>query len=337
MSLVMWTSTSFLGTLTFIKSTTLLPTTTQFPNCFVNRSICNRRLYSSKAANATRTNRFRNWVRIHVQPLSLSGDNVPQPPLAPPRSPRSPPVISYGQVLEQAAQSLQDLVLNADTSSSPSQQQQSSSVRLTIDFPPERSETRAGTLVSRYENNLNFLSALASRLGCDPSSCEQLGPPIEIRDNVNPQGGGEYITDDECMIGLRLASCPLLDGRRVSLLLNAGVDAATLKQIQKFDDNDYKSVIVLVNCALDRVSWFAKIGFAKYLDSFQTAYSLKSIAPAGWLLKCGTAPWTAFVNAYNAEDAGAGAAVVVQQFETRPSIVDVEAKIRLYVSSARSS
>lgn len=332
MSLMMRTSTSFLDT-TFINSTALLPTIRQIPNSFVNNSTCNRRLYSSKATNAARINGFRTWDRIRVQPSCLSGDNVPQPPLAPPRTPRSPPVISYAQVLEQAVQSIQDLVLNSDASSS-SSQQQSSSIRLTIDFPPERSETRAGTLVSRYENNLNFLSALASRLGCEPSSCEQLGPPVEIRDNVNPQGGGEYITDDECMIGLQLTSCPLLEGRCVSLLLNAGVDAATLKQIQKFDDNDQKSVIVLVNCALDRVSWFAKIGFAKYLDSFQTAYSLKSIAPAGWLLKCGSAPWTAFVNA---EDAGAGTAVVVQQFETRPSVVDVEAKIRLYVSSARSS
>lgn len=270
-------------------------------------------IFSHAAHQKSYTTKFRHKRPARL-PIILRASVVPTLPLGAPRAARLPAPISYARVLEQTADAIKSLCKSASTPPS---------TRLTVDFPPERSETRAGTLVSRFENNLNFLSLLSEQLGCPVGSeqMQRVGPDVEIRDNVNPQGGGEYLTDDECMVGLRLLNAPEVDNRTVTLLLNTGVDAKTLKQVRDFDTTD-DGVIVLVNCHLERVSWFAKIGFAKYIDSFVPAYYLKAIAPGGWLLKTGEAPWTVYVN--SAQDP-----VVLEQYENRPSLVDVEAKIRL--------
>lgn len=236
-------------------------------------------------------------------------------PLLPEKSASAASSISYGQLLEQAAGAIEEL--SASTSAP-------RSLRVSVDFPPERNETRAGTLVSRYENNLNFMSKLVTRLGGNPDTAKRLGPVVEIRDNVNPQGGGEYLTDDECLVGMRVAAAPTLDGRCVTLLLNTGVDASTLKQIKQYDEDD-DGVVVLINCALDRMSWFAKLSFAKYVDSFRPAYYLKVIATGGWFIKSGMEPWTVFANSKEGP-------VLILQSEERPSLVDVEAMVRLKVA-----
>lgn len=233
-------------------------------------------------------------------------------PLMIPTTSRTPPKISYGTVVEQAGSAIEALAKTCEIPPS---------LKLTVDFPPERSETRAGTLVSRFENNFNFVYALAKRLGVASDRCQWVGPLVEIRDNVNPQGGGEYLTDDECMVGIRLNSTDTTMGKQVTILLNAGVDASTLKQIQKYDVNE-NGIIVLVNCALDRVSWFAKLGFAKYIDSFSEAYYLKQVPPAGWLFKCAPEPWTVFVQQKSMMK-------TVQETVERPSLIDVQSKVRL--------
>lgn len=257
--------------------------------------------------NTSENNSFTAEVN---EPTEEFKSNVPVP-LTASTGQRGPSKISYGAVVEQAATAIEAL---AGTSTTPP------SLKITVDFPPERSETRAGTLVSRFENNLSFIYTLAKRLGVPSDRCKWVGPPVEIRDNVNPQGGGEYLTDDECMIGLALDANEATVGKHVTILLNAGVDASTLKQIQKYDVHE-NGIVVLVNCALDRVSWFAKLGFAKYIDSFSEAYYLKQVPPAGWLLKCAPAPWTVFVQRGNTLTA-------VQETEARPSIVDVQSTVR---------
>lgn len=233
-------------------------------------------------------------------------DGVPELPLTSSPVGRAPPTVSYGKILQQAVVCVDEALSMTE-----------GMARVTLDYPPERSETRAGTLVSRFENNLNFISKLAGALN-DGGEPEVLGPPVEIRDNVNPQGGGEYITDDECMVGLRT----MRGGRVVTILMNAGVDAATLKQVQQYDVPE--GITILVNCALDRVSWFAKLGFAKYIDSFAPLYYLKSIAPNGWLIKASalsTAKWYLFL--YD------GQPVLLEQYDDKPSIVDAESKVRM--------
>lgn len=243
-----------------------------------------------------------------------SGTNLTVPLMTPATS-RAPSKISYGSVVEQAASAIEAL---ASTDTTPP------SLKLTVDFPPERSETRAGTLVSRFENNFSFVYALAKRLGVSSDLCKRVGPLVEIRDNVNPQGGGEYLTDDECMVGVKLNTGDTVVGKPVTILINAGVDASTLKQIQKYDVNE-DGIVILVNCALDRVSWFAKLGFAKYIDSFSEAYYLKQVPPAGWLIKCAPEPWTVFVQQGDGLKA-------VQETTERPSLMEVQSTVRLNVS-----
>lgn len=222
--------------------------------------------------------------------------------------------ISYALVLSQCAAALADLTEIAAAA-------WDGSLRLTLDFPPQVSEQRAGTLVSRYENNLNFMEKLFAELGTPPQTCVRVGGTVDIRDNINPQGGGEYLSDDECMVGLRAAACSRLGGRPLLMMINAGVDASTLGDMKKFD-TDTNAVVVLINCGLDRLSWFAKLSFAKYIDTYVPAYYLKNVAGNGWLLKCGSEPWRVFVDAV-------GGVQLVSEEDARPSLVDVEAQIRL--------
>lgn len=192
---------------------------------------------------------------------------------------------------------------------------------LTVDFPPERTEQRAGTLVSRFENNLNMCEKILEELGVSRGDWTSVGTGVvEIRDNVNPQGGGDYLTDDECMIGVR-ALCPKLGDRPVMVLINAGMDKATLRQVQKLD-KDEREVVVLVNCNLGSLSFFDKLrGFGKYIDEFQPAYYLKLFLGVGMLLKQEPEPWAAFAQR---EDGP----VIVEEFAERPEIYKVEQLLR---------
>mmetsp|Transcript_422 Transcript_422/g.750 ORF Transcript_422/g.750 Transcript_422/m.750 type:complete len:147 (+) Transcript_422:2174-2614(+) len=55
---------------------------------------------------------------------------------------------------------------------------------LTVDFPPPREETRAGTLVRRFEMNVTFAKQLATRLTDERGGIEVVGEQVEIRDNI---------------------------------------------------------------------------------------------------------------------------------------------------------
>jgi Domain of unknown function (DUF1995) len=199
---------------------------------------------------------------------------------------------------------------------------------LTVDFPPERSETRAGTLVSRFENNLNFCEKLLEQLGVPIEECLSLGGHVEIRLNINPQGGGDYLTDDECMVARRAILCPRLGGTKsVMVMINAGVDASTLKQVKALDvETGGEDVIVLVNCGLDRLDFFSKFGYAKFIDSFVPAFYLKLIlgSSKAALMKCFPHKWTAYVN---------GDSFI--EFDERPPMYEVEQVVRAVLSSDR--
>ncbi|KAI0566945.1 hypothetical protein FGB62_5g238 [Gracilaria domingensis] len=92
--------------------------------------------------------------------------------------------VSYAKVLSQCVNALQDVVQNgADNGSN--------ALKFTIDFPPDKSEASTGTLVSRFENNLNFTEKLLAGLGVPLDQCERVGGEVNICDNINPQGGGE--------------------------------------------------------------------------------------------------------------------------------------------------
>eukprot|EP00178_Gracilaria_changii_P000031 TRINITY_DN1001_c0_g1_i1.p1 TRINITY_DN1001_c0_g1~~TRINITY_DN1001_c0_g1_i1.p1 ORF type:complete len:294 (+),score=26.48 TRINITY_DN1001_c0_g1_i1:2374-3255(+) len=226
--------------------------------------------------------------------------------------------VSHAKVLAQSVNALQEAVQDRIRNGS-------DSLKFTIDFPPERSESRAGTLVSRFENNLNFTEKLLAGLGVALENCERVGGEVSICDNINPQGGGEYLTDDECMVGFRTRQCAKLKSRSLLVLFNAGMDGSTLRQVKSLDSND-GSVVVLVNCGLDRLSWFAKRGFAKYIDEFIAAYYLKAVGN-GWLLKIGTCPWRTFVQI-------GGKVKSINEADKKPNLVDVEQQIRIAIGSA---
>ncbi|CAN8071543.1 unnamed protein product [Agarophyton chilense] len=225
--------------------------------------------------------------------------------------------VSHAKVLSQCVNALSEAVQQAANKGG-------GRVKLTVDFPPERSESRAGTLVSRYENNLNFTEKLLARLGVDTERCERVGGVVDICDNVNPQGGGEYLSDDECMVGFRAGECGMLQGRRLLVLFNAGMDGGTLRGVKTLDE-DEDGVVVLVNCGLDRLSWFAKRGFADYIDGFKAAYYLKAVG-GGWLFKSGAEPWRTFVRRGDALQ-------TITASERKPRLVDVETQIRLALAA----
>lgn len=124
------------------------------------------------------------------------------------------------------------------------------------------------------------------------------------------------------MVGIR-GACPKLGGKYVTILINAGVDASTLKDVKSFDREG--EVIVLANCALDRMSFFDKLGFAKYIDAFQPVYYLKLFLGVGLLLKQEPHPWAAF----SQRDDGA---VLVEEFQGKPQIFQVEQLLRQNVA-----
>lgn len=125
------------------------------------------------------------------------------------------------------------------------------------------------------------------------------------------------------MVGLK-APVDRLGGRVVTVLLNSGVDVDSLKQVPAYDSE--KGVVVLVNCALERVGWFARLGgFGEFVDGFEAAYYLKNMAGRGWLLKRGTGKWTVFVERK-------GGCEIVCEMQERPKMVDVEKEIRLAIA-----
>jgi hypothetical protein len=233
--------------------------------------------------------------------------------ISPPMSPDSPSKLSYKQICLQAANALA-LVVREDTRA-----------RLfTIDFPPERSESRAGTLVTRYENNRNMCEKLLIELGSAPDTWSEVGGNVRICDNINPQGGGEYLTDDEVMVGFQGTSTAL-SGHPVTILINAGVDASTLRQVKGLDNGD--DIIVLVNCGLDRMSYFAKLGFAKYINAFEPIYFLKTFLGGGVLFKWARGPWRAYAAGIQ------GGTNLVQEFSEKPAMYEVEEIIRSAASN----
>lgn len=222
----------------------------------------------------------------------------------------SPRKLSYKRICSQAAAAIE----HATSGDRPLRM-------LAVDFPPDRVEQRAGTLVSRYENNLNMCQTILEELGVLRDSWTAVGTgTVEIRDNINPQGGGPYLTDDECLVGFR-ASCPKLEGKNMTIVLNAGVDKTTLRQIKELDEGE-RDVLVLLNCNLSSLSFFDKLGgFGNYIDQFTSVYYLKLFLGVGMLFKCAPEPWSAWAQ----RDDGA---VLVEEFPNRPESFKVEELLR---------
>mmetsp|Transcript_10704 Transcript_10704/g.22750 ORF Transcript_10704/g.22750 Transcript_10704/m.22750 type:complete len:252 (+) Transcript_10704:496-1251(+) len=228
----------------------------------------------------------------------------------PPVLGRSGTRVSYKAACDQAAIGISQLATSANTSGK--------CRLLTVDLPPTPEEQRSGTLVARYEHHYNVMQSIALALGSKDNTA--VGGEVQICDNVNPQGGGEYLTDDETMSGIQAECGPL---GRVVLLANAGVDMNTLKQVRDLDDGI--GTLILLNCALERLTFFNKIGTKGYFDDFEVAYYLKVVAGCGFLMKVGLSPWKLF-------GITADGAQLVKEWEERPSQIDSESALRSYLA-----
>lgn len=127
------------------------------------------------------------------------------------------------------------------------------------------------------------------------------------------------------MVGLR-AACPKLGGRFCTVLINAGVDGSTLRQVSKLDNGS--DIIVLLNCSLERLSYFSKLGMGHYLDSFQVAYSLKAFLGLGSLIKQGKEKWKLYAYCATGFD-------LIREFDERPIAYKVEEYLRLSSHQSR--
>lgn len=168
---------------------------------------------------------------------------------------------------------------------------------LTVDVPPSRAESRAGTLVGRYEADLSFASALLTALGAaeGPAGWARVGEDVEIRHCVNPQGGGDYLTE-EGLWGV-VGDAPT---GAVTVLGNAGVDVAALAGVaDAVAASPPGGVVVLLNGGASRVTWLDRLGWgrgraaaAAALDRFVPAYALARIGGDGVMGYAWGGEWT---------------------------------------------
>lgn len=121
------------------------------------------------------------------------------------------------------------------------------------------------------------------------------------------------------MTGIR-AACPKLSGKSCVLLINAGVDGSTLRQVRDLDNGS--DVVVLVNCNLDRLSFFTKLSVGRYIESFQIAYALKLVLGLGALLKRGSEKWKLYV-------LRAGECRLLEEFDEKPVAYKAEELVRV--------
>lgn len=119
----------------------------------------------------------------------------------------------------------------------------------------------------------------------------------------------------------------------VSVLLNPSLDASNLKGLKEFDDGS--SPLILVNCALEKLTFLDKLGgLGKLVDGFRPAYVLKKVNN-GWLMKSSpSAAWDTWAIFQDPKagpylkliDSAAGGAA-------RPKYLDVENKVKSAVSA----
>ena len=182
--------------------------------------------------------------------------------------------------------------------------------RLQIEFPLN-DEDEGKTLVKRFELMETWTQEFAMKIGLP--RVQRVGEDIQIRDNITPGGGGEYLTN-EGVYGYRLSNAD--NSEQVLLVLVAGVDIERLNDLEalvqgktdvgrqlpggmalevastgvlsSLDTVGYvremsvkgDATIVLINSGLDKVlasggGLFGIGGASKFLKSFEPCYYIK--------------------------------------------------------------
>jgi hypothetical protein len=125
-----------------------------------------------------------------------------------------------------------------------------------IEFPFD-AEDQGSTLVKRFEALVSLSEKLAELMGLE--GVVAVGERVQILDNINPGGGGEYL-DQEGIFGVR-GRIPGWPGD-VLILMLAGVDTSDLEGLGKmvYEQGNgglgasQESRILLFNTNLDRIT-----------------------------------------------------------------------------------
>ena len=125
-----------------------------------------------------------------------------------------------------------------------------------IEFPFD-AEDQGSTLVKRFEALVSLSEKLAELMGLE--GVVAVGERVQILDNINPGGGGEYL-DQEGIFGIR-GRIPGWSGD-VLILMLAGVDTSDLEGLDKmvYEQGNgglgasKESRILLFNTNLDRIT-----------------------------------------------------------------------------------
>ena len=198
--------------------------------------------------------------------------------------------------------------------------------RLQVEFPLDDSD-EGKTLVKRYELMATWAEELAA--GINLPRIVRVGEDIQIRDNITPGGGGEYLTN-EGIYGYRLSSAD--QSEQVLLVLLAGVDVDRLNELEdlvkgatsvgrqlpggielevastgvlsSLDTVGYvremgvpeDATIILINSGLDKVlagggGFFGLGGVSKFLQSFDACYYIKRASTGFLQFDCRDPEW----------------------------------------------
>mmetsp|Transcript_422 Transcript_422/g.757 ORF Transcript_422/g.757 Transcript_422/m.757 type:complete len:83 (+) Transcript_422:2865-3113(+) len=79
--------------------------------------------------------------------------------------------------------------------------------------------------------------------------------------------------------------------------------------------------MILVNCGLDKLSFFDKLGSQQFLDKFREAFCLKQFGGSGFLFRVYPENWSVFKVSGNG-------VTLIQDFGSRPKPLEVEQLIK---------
>ena len=147
--------------------------------------------------------------------------------------------------------------------------------RVSVEIPQISSADRS-TIARRFEDDNNWLLALAELLGAGKNPAS-VGSEVGIMQG-GFEGGGDYLSD-EGLYGYSWRGPR--DLGMLTAVGNSEVGSSALSDLKSLDDGSGR--LLLFNLGLDRLSFFDKIGLPSF-DDVQVAYLLRRVCGgAGFL------------------------------------------------------